>query len=87
MKWALHNSPVALPDINYQDQNLTNRETTNCEDKIHSLVLCKIGLISKHNTGFSQAKSNKNAQRKDSCNFAFRTLSILEKHIFKLFYH
>ena len=37
----------------------------------HSLVLCKIGLISKHNTGFSQAKSNKNAQRKDSYNFAF----------------
>lgn len=39
MKWVLHNSPVALVDINYQVQGLTNTETTNCEDKIFSCVL------------------------------------------------
>lgn len=44
MKWGHHNSPVALPDINYQDQGLTNSEATKSEDKINSLVRQKTPL-------------------------------------------
>lgn len=44
MKQGHHNSPVTLPDINYQDQGLTNSETTKCEDKINSLTLQKTPL-------------------------------------------
>lgn len=44
MKWGHHNSPVALPDINYQDQGLTNSEATKSKDQINSLVLQKTPL-------------------------------------------
>jgi hypothetical protein len=35
---------VALPDINYQDQGLTNSEATEYEDKINHVVPQKIPL-------------------------------------------
>lgn len=44
MKWGHHNSLVALPDINYQDQGLTNSEATKSKDQINSLVLQKTPL-------------------------------------------
>lgn len=44
MKWGHHNSPGALPDINYQDQGLTNSEATKSEDQINFLVLPKTPL-------------------------------------------
>lgn len=35
---------MALPDINYQDQGLTNSEATKYEDKINPVVPQKIPL-------------------------------------------